>query len=177
MSARPSRLHHTAYVTRDLEKTRGFYEDLLGMPLVATWCESDELFGKLRTYCHVFFGMPDGSALAFFQFADDSDQAEFGPKMPASPFHHIALAIDRDAQDAIAARLAAAGYQAPQTYILEHGYCRSLYVEDPNGMLLELTADAPEAVEPAQATMKQGTAHAELKRWLAGDHTSNNTYR
>jgi hypothetical protein len=23
----------------------------------------------------------------------------------------------------------------------------------------------------------QGKAHAELKRWLAGDHTSNNTYR
>jgi glyoxylase I family protein len=28
----PSRLHHTAYVTRDLEATRRFYEDLLGFP-------------------------------------------------------------------------------------------------------------------------------------------------
>jgi catechol 2,3-dioxygenase-like lactoylglutathione lyase family enzyme len=32
----PTRLHHTAYVTRDMEKTRHFYEDLIGLPLVAT---------------------------------------------------------------------------------------------------------------------------------------------
>jgi glyoxylase I family protein len=177
MSQGPARLHHTAYVTKDLEKTRAFYEDLLGMPLEATWCESDELFGKMRTYCHVFFGMPDGSALAFFQFAEASDQAEFGPKMPSSPFHHIALHVSRDAQEKVAARLKAAGYEAPRTYILEHGYCRSLYVEDPNGMLLELTADAPEAITADKVAFKRKTAHAELKRWLGGDHTSNNTYR
>ncbi len=56
----PSRLHHTAYVTRDLERTRAFYEDLIGLPLLATWCESDMLFGAMRTYCHVFFGLADG---------------------------------------------------------------------------------------------------------------------
>lgn len=175
--SRPARLHHTAYVTRDLEKTRAFYEDVLGMPLEATWCESDELFGKMRTYCHVFFGMPDGSALAFFQFANADDANEFGPKMPPSPFHHIALHVDLEAQRVIEGRLKAAGYKAPQTYILEHGYCRSLYVEDPNGMLLELTADAPEAVTSEKVEFKRRTAHAELSRWLGGDHTSNNTYR
>jgi glyoxylase I family protein len=37
-NALPSRLHHTAYVAKDLEKTRHFYEDILGFPLVATWC-------------------------------------------------------------------------------------------------------------------------------------------
>src|SRR5580698_10572010 len=82
----PIRLHHNAYVTRDQEKTRQFYEDVIGMPLVATWCESDELFGKMRTYCHTFFAMADGGALAFFQFENPSDQEEFGPKMPPSPF-------------------------------------------------------------------------------------------
>ena len=65
----PSRLHHTAYVTRDLEATRKFYEDLIGLPLVATWCEVDELFGAERVYCHLFFGLGDGGALAFFKFA------------------------------------------------------------------------------------------------------------
>jgi catechol 2,3-dioxygenase-like lactoylglutathione lyase family enzyme len=29
----PSRLHHTAYVTRDLEGTRKFCEELIGLPL------------------------------------------------------------------------------------------------------------------------------------------------
>ena len=41
----PSRLHHNAFVTRDMEATRRFYEEVIGLPLVATWCESDELFG------------------------------------------------------------------------------------------------------------------------------------
>lgn len=173
----PTRLHHTAYVTQSLADTRTFYEDLLGLPLMATWCEADELFGKLRTYCHCFFGLADGSALAFFQFAEASDQAEFGPKMPSSPFHHIALNVDRATQDAVAQRLGKAGYTAPKTYVLEHGYCRSLYVEDPNGMLVEMTCDAPEAVAEAVIEGKKKTARAELDRWLAGNHASNNTYR
>jgi len=56
----------------------------LGMKC-CSWCESDELFGKIRTYCHTFYGMADGGALAFFQFEDPEDQEEFGPQMPASP--------------------------------------------------------------------------------------------
>lgn len=39
----PSRMHHHADVTRDMAATRTFYEDLIGLPLVATWCESDVL--------------------------------------------------------------------------------------------------------------------------------------
>ena len=66
----PKRLHHNAYVTKDQEKTRRFYEEVIGLPLIATWCESDELFGKVRTYVHTFYGIGDGGALAFFQFAD-----------------------------------------------------------------------------------------------------------
>jgi len=129
----PIRLHHNAYVTRDQEETRRFYEDIVGMPLVATWCETDELFGKMRTYCHTFYGMADGGALAFFQFENPEDQEEFGPKMAASPFHHIALAVNAETQAAIEERIAAAGMKPPDTYVLEHGYCRSVYVTDPMG--------------------------------------------
>ena len=171
----PLRLHHNAYVTRDQEKTRQFYEDVIGMPLVATWCESDELFGKMRTYCHTFYEMADGGALAFFQFADPADQAEFGPQLPASPFHHIALAATAEAQAALEKRIAAAGIKPPDTYVLEHGYCRSVYVTDPNGLILEFTLDHPEADKISHD--RRADAHRELKRWLAGNHTSNNTYR
>jgi catechol 2,3-dioxygenase-like lactoylglutathione lyase family enzyme len=173
--ARPVRLHHTAYVSNDLEATRRFYEDVVGLPLVATWCESDLMFGKVRTYCHTFFGMPDGSALAFFQFADPADAAEFGPKMPFSPFHHIALQVDAAAQAEIEQRLAAAGYKEPESFVLDHGYCRSVYATDPNGMIVELTCDHPDAAKiNAQRLTDAGS---ELKRWLAGDHTSNNMFR
>jgi glyoxylase I family protein len=171
----PSRLHHTAYVTRDQEKTRRFYEDVIGLPLAATWCESDELFGKVRTYVHTFYGIGDGGALAFFQFADPKDQEEFGPKMPATPFHHIALNVDAVTQAGIEERIAKAGIKPPDTYVLEHGYCRSVYVLDPNGLTLEFTRDHPDVEKITRD--RRADAHKELKRWLAGDHTSNNTYR
>ena len=171
----PSRLHHTAYVTRDLEGTRKFYEEVIGLPLVATWCEIDELFGAERVYCHLFFALGDGGALAFFKFAKKEDEELFGPKMPASPFHHIALNVDKETQQGIEKRLAAAGYKEPQSFVLEHGYCRSVYVTDPNGLILEFTLDHPQ-VEKINATQR-ARAHTELKRWMAGDHTSNNTYR
>jgi glyoxylase I family protein len=156
----PSRLHHTAYVTRDLEATRKFYEELIGLPLVATWCEIDELFGAERVYCHLFFALGDGGALAFFKFANSEDEELFGPKMPATPFHHIALNVDEETQRAIEKRLAAAGYKEPQSFVLEHGYC---------------TLDSPRATQINRDRL--ATAHADLKRWMAGDHTSNNTYR
>jgi catechol 2,3-dioxygenase-like lactoylglutathione lyase family enzyme len=171
----PTRLHHNAYVTRDMKATVHFYEQLIGMPLVATWCEVDELFGAERVYCHCFFGLADDSALAFFQFAKPEDEQLFAPKMPFSPFHHIALNCDAEFQQGARQRLQAAGFKEPQMFMLEHGYCRSLYATDPNGMILELTVDSPEAAK--SAAQRQTSAHADLERWLAGDHTSNNTWR
>jgi catechol 2,3-dioxygenase-like lactoylglutathione lyase family enzyme len=171
----PGRLHHTAYVTKDMEATRKFYEDVIGLPLMATFCEEDELFGAVRTYMHTFFGLADGSALAFFQFANPADQEEFGPQMPFSPFHHIALHVEKSAQDEIEARIKAAGYTEPGHFVLEHGYCRSVYVTDPNGMIVEFCCDDEAAMKDAPA--RQAKAHAELKRWLGGDHRINNTYR
>ena len=171
----PSRLHHTAYVTKDLEATRAFYEDVIGLPLVACWSESDELFGAMRTYCHCFFALGDGGALAFFQFATPEDQALFGPEIPSSPFRHIALNVDAATQKGIEERLKAAGYEAPESYVLEHGYCRSVYATDPNGMIVEFTLDAPKAEDINRE--RKADAHDVLRRWLAGDHESNNTYR
>lgn len=171
----PSRLHHTAYVAKNLEATRKFYEDIIGLPLVATWCETDHLFGKDRTYCHLFFGLGDGSALAFFQFADAEDQKEFGPDLAPSPFRHIAVKCDQVTQDQIRARLEAHGYREPGFYVLEHGYCTSLYVTDPDGMIMEFTVDNPEAAE--RDALYRAKAHSELKRWLAGDHRPNNDFR
>lgn len=169
----PQRLHHNAHVVKDLEKTRWFYEDVLGLPLVATWCEQTMLFGKERTYCHCFFGLADESALAFFQFADADDQEEFGPELPVSGFRHIALKVERSLQDHLLGRLKAANYPADKFYALEHGYCHSLYALDPDNMIVEFTTDHPE-VERINAEVLP-KAHSELKRWLAGDHTPNNT--
>src|SRR3954464_2012413 len=83
----PARMHHHAWVVADQERTRHFYEDVLGFPLVATWCEVEDLRGKRRAYCHTFFGLADGSALAFFQFADPADRDELRSHRPGSLGH------------------------------------------------------------------------------------------
>ena len=168
----PSRLHHTAYVVKDQRATRRFYEGLIGLPLLATWTESDELFGAVRTYCHCFYGLGDGGALAFFQFADERDQREFEPQFRPSPFIHAALKSTADNQRAIESRLEAAGYEH---FSLDHGYCVSLYVTDPDGLILEFTVDHPDA-EEIGATRRR-SAGEDLERWLGGDHSSNNRYR
>jgi catechol 2,3-dioxygenase-like lactoylglutathione lyase family enzyme len=172
-----NRLHHTAYVTKDMEATRAFYEDFLGFPLAATYCEMDELWGKVRTYCHCFFEMADGGALAFFQFATEEDEKLFVPDMPATPFVHIALHVTKAQQAEVERRIAERGIDPSKTYVLEHGYCRSVYVIDPNGMTLELTCDDPKALDPDVDAARRASAHGELKRWLAGDWHNNNPYR
>ncbi len=168
-----SSLHHNAYVTTDMEAVRHFYENIIGYRLVATWAEKTDLFGKERTYMHCFFDIGDGSCLAFFQFADADDQKEFGPELTPSGFRHLAMKVDQDTQDGIKARLEAAGIGEPQMYILNHGYCYSLYCFDPSGLLMEWTVDH-EDVDNINADKKR-TAHEDLARWLAGDHTPNNT--
>jgi catechol-2,3-dioxygenase len=95
--------------------------------------------------------------------------------MPFTPFHHIALKVDRETQDGIEKRLKAAGYKEPEHFVLEHGYCRSVYATDPNGLIVEFTLDAPNA--DAINKTRLANAHDDLKKWLGGDHTSNNTYR
>jgi glyoxylase I family protein len=167
MTQRPARLHHHAFVVADQERTRVFYEEIIGIPLIDTWCET----GEHGDFCHTFFELADGSCLAFFQFADPDVQAA-NATPSASVFDHVALAATADVQAAITARADAAGVF---NVTLDHGYCTSLYLPDPDGLLVEITVDNHAAVEAAPA--RRTKAHAELARWLAGDRTDNNIYR
>jgi catechol 2,3-dioxygenase-like lactoylglutathione lyase family enzyme len=171
----PLRLHHYAFVVRDQEANRAFFEDVLGLPLVATWCErvfNTDLQREVA-YCHTFFGLADGGALAFFQFADDEMYERSKAVYPeVARFQHIALKVDRKTFDEIDQRLDAADIPRRQT---DHGYCLSLYVLSPDGLRVEFTVD-PDNVAEINA-MRHADAHAELSRWLAGDHAPNNLDR
>jgi len=167
----PKRLHHTARVVRDQEATRKFYEDVLGMPLVVTWTEVGEFAevpNEKVNYCHTFYALADGGALAFFQFAKPEIYEMYKAHVE-SGFNHIALAVSREAQDELQARMEAAGYSVR---VIDHGYCRSIYTSDPDQLTLEFASDPSNAARIAEAQGK--SAHATLKRWLGGDHTSNN---
>ncbi|MFG2720079.1 VOC family protein [Streptomyces sp. NPDC048416] len=171
----PLRLHHHAWVTDDQEANRHFYEDVIGLPLVATWTEREVMSGSERAYSHALYGLADGSALAFFQFADPQDQKEFKTHINPTPLRHIAFKVEADTQEAMLQRITTAGEAETNAHVIDHGFCVSLYVTDPNGLILEFAVDHPDA-EKIDAEMR-ATAHADLARWLAGDHTSNNHWR
>jgi catechol 2,3-dioxygenase-like lactoylglutathione lyase family enzyme len=171
--APPARLHHHAFVTTDQEATRKFYEDVVGLPLVATWTEVEHLMGgEEQEFCHTFYALGDGGCLAFFQFANRQFSERFAPPTPSSLFRHVAMLVTSEQQEAIRSRAEDTGLEA---MIADHGYCRSLYLTDPNGLLLEFTVDHPD-VEKIDAT-RRDSAHSDLARWLSGDHSSNNDWR
>jgi len=168
------RFHHHAFRTADMEKTRAFYEDVLGCPLIGTFVETtDPVTEEPSNYIHCFFEFADGTALAFFQFQED----KYGPSKiqgNQDPFdHHIALEVDgKEAVFAYRDRLEAAGYEH---MLIDHGYCYSIYMHDPNGMQVELTTRVAATDEIMERHAK--TAHEDLKKWLAGVTVANNAYR
>ena len=172
----PLRLHHNAYVVKDHEANRRFLEDLLGIPLVATWCEKTFRadLGREVEFCHTFFALKDGGALAFFQFADEEmyqlTQAKEPPKVGSH--YHIALKVGDASYEELKARLNRAGEQFRET---DHGYCKSIYTASPDGMILEFTCDPPDVAEID--ALRRADAHSELRRWLAGDRRVNNQLR
>ncbi len=170
----PLRLHHYASVVKDQEVNRQFFEDILGIPLVATWCEraiSGEL-GIEMEYSHTLYALADGSALAFFQFADQGLYERCKAVPEFGRFHHCAFKVDRSTYDEIDRRLEEAGIQRRHT---DHGYTQSLYVHSPDDLKVEFAVDREDA-EKINA-QRRSDAHSELARWLKGDRTPNNIER
>ncbi len=166
---RPTRLHHAAAVVKDLKRTHDFYTNIIGLPLVATWCEELE---DGQSYCHVFFELEDGSALALFQFAEPAMYEANKRPDNLSPFQHVAFAASAKCQKEIEERAIDNGLKISY---MDHGYCRSLYLTDPDNHMVEVTTDHDDASDGSEA--RKRTAKSELDRWLAGDHTINNHAR
>jgi glyoxylase I family protein len=172
----PQRLHHHAYVVRDQEKNRQFIEDLLGIPLVATWCEKhhNSWLNREVAFCHTFYAMGDGGALAFFSFGDpDVYKLVIAEKPPVvGSFDHVAFKVSDQTYNEIIDRLQRAGEKFRES---DHGYCKSVYATSPDGLIVEFTVDPP-GVEEINA-IRRADAHSELARWMAGDHSTNNDLR
>lgn len=169
MTTIPTRQQHSAVVAKDLGASREFYEGIMGLPLNTTWCESNERMGD---FCHAFFGLEDGSAVALFQFANEEEHKACNRPENLSAFHHLALNDSKKTQDEIRSRADAAGIDH---YTTDYGYCVSPYLNDPDGHTVELTCDT--GVVLKNEKFIRDRAGEELDRWLAGDRTTNNDLR
>lgn len=153
-------LYHYSFPCRDGEETRAFYEDILGLPLVACM-QSDQVpsTGEYRPYSHFFFEMGDGSYFAFFDLGEN-EMPEPSPNTPDWVMH---FAVEVDSVDDVLAyrdRLKAAGVET--TDLVDHGFIHSIYFFDPNGLRLEITARVD---QPGEMEKMADEAHEELRKW------------
>ena len=123
-------INHLALVTPDMDATVRFYVGVLGMRLAAT-----TMAGPMR---HYFFEMGRGNTVAFFEVegAETFAKPAGGPSDRAIQLDHIAFDVpDEHALEMLRKRLLAAGSEV--TEVVDHGFIRSVYFTDPNGIALE----------------------------------------
>jgi catechol 2,3-dioxygenase-like lactoylglutathione lyase family enzyme len=130
---------HVGLSTLDLDRTRAFYEDVLGFRAVRCDIMKVEEGGRIR---HVFFDAGDGQLLAFMEPrgvpgipAEYDAGINRGLGVPDA-FYHFAFEVGSvEALEAKRAELVAKGVKV--TPIVDHEWMRSIYFKDPNGLLLE----------------------------------------
>ncbi|MBN8293292.1 VOC family protein [Rhodobacter sp. NTK016B] len=155
-------LYHYSFPCRDGEETRKFYEDIMGLPLVA--CMMSDVVpstGEKKPYAHFFFEMGDGSYVAFFDLGEN----EMPKPSPNTPEWVMHFAVEVDSVDEVLAmrkRLNDAGVNT--TDIVDHHFIKSIYFFDPNGLRLEVTARVD---EPGFLEQQAREARGELDKWSA----------
>ena len=152
-------LHHNAYRCRDSELTRRFYEDFLGLPLAGTMEIGETKTGRTTNVLHTFYRLGDGSFLAFFEVPDMA----FEFKTQHDFDLHIALEVDEAALQPMIAKARAANIEVRG--ISNHHVINSIYLRDPNGYVIELTAKLPSHDEGMNPEING--ARATLDRWAA----------
>lgn len=149
-------LHHSAYRCRDSEATRAFYEGFLGLPLAGALHIESTKTGRRTDVLHTFFRLGDGSYLAFFEAPD----LPFEFRAQHDFDLHIALRVDEPALGAMILLAQDAGIEVRG--ISDHGFIRSIYLRDPNGYVVELTAPVAGA---GDAAMDPRRARETLIAW------------
>jgi catechol 2,3-dioxygenase-like lactoylglutathione lyase family enzyme len=150
-------INHLALVCRDMARTVDFYSRVLGFPLVKT-VELPQDGGQ-----HFFFDIGGGNMLAFFWFADRTDEAPGVARPAARPdtgdatsaigsMNHVAFDVDPEQIEDLRQRLIDAGVGCSE--VVNHDdsewtvskemhpgvFVRSVYFTDPDGIQLELAA-------------------------------------
>ncbi len=122
-----------ALVTNDMEKTVRFYRDVLGMSVAVTYAR-DINGQRIR---HYFFKLGPASCLSFFEWPSVELLPRKDAGVPAAgrQFDHVTLGVDsEETLMDLQKRARKAGVQASD--IVDHGFARAIYFEDPNGISL-----------------------------------------
>jgi catechol 2,3-dioxygenase-like lactoylglutathione lyase family enzyme len=145
--------HHIALATNDMAETHRFYTEIMGFRLAKSSVSATPDGGWAK---HLFYDTGDGSLIAFWELHDDTIPA-FNPAISQglglpSWVNHVAFsAADVDALEEHKQRLLGHGLVVVE---IDHGFCRSIYVTDPSGVLVEFctTTQPLDDADAAEAT-------------------------
>jgi catechol 2,3-dioxygenase-like lactoylglutathione lyase family enzyme len=125
-------VNHLALVTTDMDATVRFYHGVLGARLVAHLGNA--------SFRHYFFEVGAENTVAFFEYhgveLEPFAKPAGVPDPRAVQFDHISFNLpDEQALLSLRSRLKEAGSEV--TDVVDHGFIRSIYFTDPNGIALE----------------------------------------
>lgn len=133
---RVTALDHFVLRVRDLDRSIGFYRDVLGLPI--------ECLDEYRAGTRPFVSARVGGQLIDL-VPDSSYDAESG--LRSGGFLHlcvrIAGSLERDVLPSVRAREVDVIEDAPMIRLGATGYGRSIYVRDPDGYVVELKEESP----------------------------------
>jgi glyoxalase family protein len=133
-------MHHISAISSSLERTAGFYEDLLGMRRIKMTANYDDPTSQ-HWYWSVDtdrFGEPGTIITYFGRDASKERHASMG----AGQTHHFALAVENEAvQLEWHNKLVQAGYGVSP--VMDRTYFKSIYTKDPDGHIVELATLNP----------------------------------
>jgi catechol 2,3-dioxygenase-like lactoylglutathione lyase family enzyme len=125
-------VNHLALVTPDMDGTVRFWHGVIDARLLATIATP--------SFKHYFFQVAPGNTVAFFEYIGQH-LATFAkpagvPYEQAAQFDHLSLNLpDEDALLRLRDRLKSHGCEV--TDVVDHGFLRSIYFSDNNGIALE----------------------------------------
>ena len=159
--------HHVAVATHDLATTHRFYTEACGFELVkVVAAPTPDGDGWAR---HVFYETGGGEMFAVWDIhstklpADWSTAISTGLGLPEWVNHIAFNAPDLDALAAARDRWVAHGYDVAE---IDHGWCTSVYANDPNGIMVEFCTTTAEftAADREEAARLLAADRPELDR-------------
>jgi catechol 2,3-dioxygenase-like lactoylglutathione lyase family enzyme len=129
--------HHVAFATADTESTHRFYTEVMGFRLAKV--QTGPTPGDAGFSKHFFYDTGNGEMIAFWEIRDPNivvDKTAISTDLGLPTWvNHVAFDCPDDAAfTGIKDRWNAEG----RTFVeVDHEWCRSVYVTDPNGIMVE----------------------------------------
>src|SRR5205085_10795043 len=154
-------LHHITAIGSTIKRTHEFFSGLLGMRRVKMTSNFDD-----PTSAHWYWGVGDGRPGTLITYFERLPGRSPRMRMGAGQTHHFALAVpDEETQLEWREKLVKAGLRV--TPVLDRVYFKSIYMNDPDGHIVELATAGPGfAVDEPLADLGQSL---KLPPWLEED--------